>query len=79
MHMSKSELKCRKCGSNEIKKTFLGGSGKIWGAIFIFFGASNVLFGRHLSEYLSGATLLLIGLVSLFFPKYKCNSCGKKF
>ena len=78
--MEKKELKCQKCGSPEIKKTLLGGSGKLVGIVFIVIGGLMILSNITTPKsMLVGLIFLLIGIASVATPKYKCKSCSKKF
>lgn len=79
--MAKEETKCKHCSSPEIKKTFLGGSGKFLGIFFIFLGLASIM-GDFLApshNILPGLIFLLVGIAAVITPKYECKSCKKKF
>ncbi|MFH1655224.1 MAG: hypothetical protein ABH954_01270 [Candidatus Omnitrophota bacterium] len=67
-------VKCEQCDSSEVQKSFLGGSGKLLGILFIAAGIYGML-----KIGLGSIWFILIGIASMLVPKYKCKSCGKKF
>ena len=73
-------LKCEACGSEDIKRTFLGGSGKVVGILLICLSILMLLSGLMTGKFnASGLLWLIIGLASMITPKYQCKACKKKF
>ena len=78
--MENKELKCKYCGSGDIKITFLGGSGKVIGIILICLGVLSFLAGLMTGNFRpAGLLWLVLGIASVIIPKYQCKGCNKRF
>ena len=78
--MGNKGLKCKECGSEDIKRTFLGGSGKVVGIILICLGVLMLLSGLMTGKFAAaGLIWLILGIASVIIPKYQCKGCNKRF